>query len=109
MIIDAFKNKMFSVVPTFFSENEASEKSFKQSSKSEELSKSKDEKAREEVFNKVVALDNVLQPGLIKKYFGSNSSVEMFKEFINYKKKDKVVKKLKIFRIEVGLNALKKT
>ena len=53
MIIDAFKNKIFPMVPTGFSEDETSKTSsesgdlsFKESSESEKLPKSKEDETR---------------------------------------------------------------
>ena len=99
MIIDAFKNEIFPMVPTGFSEGEASTSSSEsrrsskvqdhhqkktflekllcwtstRSSESRRSSESTRSSSEENVSGKITMLDNVLQPGLVRKYFEKNS------------------------------------
>ena len=65
MIIDAFKNKIFPMVPTGFSEDEEPSESRDEEENDGRLPKIKEEEALE----KIAAIDDILEPGLVKKYF----------------------------------------
>ena len=64
MIIDAFKNKIFPMVPTGFSEDEEPSESRDEEEKDGRLTTIK-----EEALEKIAAIDDILEPGLVKKYF----------------------------------------
>ena len=64
MIIDAFKNKIFPMVPTGFSEDEEPSESRDEEEKDGRLTTIK-----EEALEKIAAIDDILEPWLVKKYF----------------------------------------
>ena len=64
MIIDAFKNKIFPMVPTGFSEDEEPSESRDEEEKDGRLTT-----VKEEALEKIAAIDDILEPGLVKKYF----------------------------------------
>ena len=77
MIVDAFKNKIFPIIPTGFSEDEEPSENRDEEEKDGRLSTIKEE---EEALEKIAAIDNILEPGLVKKYFKNDSSTDMFKQ-----------------------------
>ena len=62
MIIDAFKNEIFPMVHTGFSEDEEPSESRDEEEKDGRLPKIKEE----EVLEKIAAVDDILEPGLVK-------------------------------------------
>ena len=69
MIIDAFKNKIFPMAPTGFSEDEEPSGSRNEEQKDRRLPTIKEEEALEQIAQ----LDKFYGPGLINKYFLENS------------------------------------
>ena len=78
MIIEAFKNKIFSLSntdyhPEYVSEEERSPKSNISSDTEDELSKQYDE-----LYKAISNVDNKLDSELIRKYFNKGSLLELF-------------------------------
>ena len=105
MIIDAFKNEIFPMVHTGFSEDEEPSESRDEEEKDGRLPKIKEE----EVLEKIAAVDDILEPGLVKKYFKNYSLTDMFEQLNSLvKNQNKIsVKKIKMSLIEAGLEKLK--
>ena len=77
IIIDAFKNEIFPMTPTSFSEDEeTSRDEDKEGKKDDKLPTIKEEKTLE----KIAAVDNILVLGLVKKYFKDGSLTDMFEQ-----------------------------
>ena len=92
MIINAFKNKIFPVIPTGFSSDE------------DEPSKS-DSNEDDELCKKISNADNKLDSALIKKYFNKKSLLEVF-SYLRHSK-NKTIACTKQTLIEVNLYELK--
>ena len=105
MIIDAFKNEVFPMVPTGFSEDEEPSESRDEEEKDGRLRTIKEE---EEALEKI-AVDDLLEPALVKKYFKNDSLTDMFEQFrYRVKNQSKIsAKKIKMTLIEAGLEKLK--
>ena len=109
MIIDAFENKLFPLA----SGNYYYEYNISESEDNEEPSGSGNNtqptmKGRKEI-EKIGIIDNILVPGLVKKYFKNDSLKEMFEQTRDLIKNQSKIsaKKIKIIVIEVGLKKLK--
>ena len=76
MIIDAFKNKICPVVPTGLSEDEEPSESRDEEEKDDILPTIKEEEALE----KIAPIDDILEPGLVKKYFSNDYLKDMFEQ-----------------------------
>ena len=107
MIIDAFKNKIFPMVSTGFSEDE-----------DEEPSESRDEEEKdgrlptikvEEALEKIATIDDILEPGLVKKDFKNDFLTDMFEQLRNLIKNQSKIsaKKIKMSLTEAGLEKIK--
>ena len=63
---------------------------------------------KEEALGKITATDNVLEPGLVKKYFQSDSLKDFYFETKDYiENENKAVKEIKMLFIKHGLIKLK--
>ena len=82
MIINAFKNKIFPMVPTGFSEDEEPSESRDEEKKDGRLPAIKEEEALEEI----AGLDKFCSPDLINKYFLENSLTRIKNKLKDYKK-----------------------
>ena len=105
MVVHAFKNKIITMVPTGFSEDEELSESRDEKEKDDRLPTTKEEEAPE----KIAAIDNILEPGLVKKYFKNNYLTDMFKQLKSLIKNQSKIsaKKVKMSLIEAGLEKLK--
>ena len=106
MITDVFKNKIFPMTPTGFSEDEEPPRDEdKEEKRDDKLSKIKEKEALE----KIAVVDNILEPGLAKKYFKNDSLTDMFEQLKNLVKNQSKMsaKKIKMSLIEAGLEKLK--
>ena len=104
MIIDAFKNKIFSLVPTGFSEDDEPPRD-----KDKEEEKNSRLPTIEEALEKIVAIDYILESGLVKKYFKNDFLTDMFEQLRSLMKNQSKIsaKKIKMLLIEAGLEKLK--
>ena len=60
-------------------------------------------------FENIAAIDDILEPGLVKKYFKNDSLTDMFEQLRNLVKNQSKIsaKKIKMSLIEAGLEKLK--
>ena len=95
MIIDAFKNEIFPVVPIGFSDDEEPSEGRDEEEKDGRLPTIKEE---EEALEKIAAIDDILEPGLVKKYFKNDSLADMFEQLRNLVKNQRKIsaKKIKV-------------
>ena len=103
MIIDAFKTKIFPIVPTGFENDEEPPRDEdKEENQDDRLPRIKEE---EEALEKIAAVDNILEPGLVKRYFKDDSSMDMFEQLRNIVKHQRKIsaKKIQMTLIEAGL------
>ena len=106
MIIDAFKNEILPMVPTGFSEDE-------EPPRDEDKEENKDGRLptikEEEALAKIPAVDDILEPGLVKKYFKNDYLTDMFKQLKSLVENQSKIsaKKIKMALIEAGLEKLK--
>ena len=93
MIIDAFKNKIFPMVPTGFSEEEE-----------EPI----EEEPKEEVSEQITELDKFYSRDLIYKYFLENSLIKIMNKLKDYKKNPEKLQMYNtlITRLNTGLKRL---
>ena len=105
MIIDAFKNEIFPMVPTGFSDDEEPSENRDEEEKDGRLPTIKEEKA----LKKIAAVDDILESGLVKKYFKNNSLTDMFEQLNSLVKNQSKIssKKIKMSLVEAGLEKLK--
>ena len=105
MIIDVFKNKIFPIVPTGFSEDEEPSESRDEEEKNGRLPTIKEEEALE----KIAAIDDILEPGLVKEDFKNDSLTDMFEQLKSLVKNQSKIsaKKIKMSLTEAGLEKLK--
>ena len=94
MIIDAFKNKIFPMVPTGFSEDEEPPRDEdKDEEKDGRLPTIKEEEEPEDeipnvsTFEQITELDKFYGRDLIYEYFLENSLIKIIKKLKDYKKK----------------------
>ena len=104
MIIDAFKNEIFPMVLTCFSEDEKPLESRDEEEKDDKLPT-----INEEELEKIAAMDDILEPGLVEEYFKNDSLTYMFEQLkCLVKNQSKIsVKKNEKSLIEAGLEKLK--
>ena len=74
MIIDAFKHEIFPMVPTGLSEDEEPSESRDEEEKDGRLPTIKEEESLE----KIAAVGDILEPGLVKIYLKNDSLTDMF-------------------------------
>ena len=105
MIIDVFKNKIFPIVPTGFSEDEEPSESRDEEEKNGRLPTIKEEEALE----KIATIDDILEPGLVKEDFKNDSLTDMFEQLKSLVKNQSKIsaKKIKMSLTEAGLEKLK--
>ena len=101
MIIYAFKNKIFPTVPTGFTEDEVPSESRDEEEKDGRMLTIKEEEA----LQKIAAIDDILEPGLVKKYLKNDSLTDMFEQLSSLIKSQSKIsaKKIKMSLIETGL------
>ena len=98
MIIDAFKNEIFPMTPTGFSEDD------EETPRDEDKEEKKDDRLptvkEEEALEKVAAVDDILEPGLVEKYFKNDSLTDMLEQLKNLAKNQSKIsaKKIQMFR-----------
>ena len=107
IIINAFKNEMFPMTPTGFSDEEESPRDeYKKEKKEGRLPTIQEEEA----LGKIAVVDDILETGLVKKYFKNDSLTDMFEQLRNLVKNQSKIssKKIKMTLIEAGIEKLKK-
>ena len=105
MIIDAFKNKIFSTVHTGLIEGEEPSESRDEEEKDGRMPTIKEEEALE----KIAAIDDILEPGLVIRYFKNDSLTDMFEQLRSLIKNQSKISanKIKMSLIKAGLEKLK--
>ena len=115
MIIDAFKNKIFPMVPTGFSEDEKPPRDEdKEEKKDGRLPTIKEEEEPEDeipnisTFEQITELDKFYGRDLIYEYFLENSLIKIIKKLKDYKKNPKKLQMCNnlITRLNIGLKRL---
>ena len=113
VIIDAFKNKLFPLTSGNYYEEVREETP--ESSSPESFSPTIEEEPsgddrlstikEEEALEKIAAIDNILEPGLVKKYFKNDSLTNSFEQLRSLIKNQSKIsaKKIKMTLIEAGL------
>ena len=115
MIIDAFKNKIFPIVPTGFSEDKEPPRVEDEEEKKdgrlptiEEEQGPIEEEPKEEVFEQITELDKFHGRYLIYKYFLENTLIKIIKKLKDYKKNPEKLQTYNdlIPRLNIGLKRL---
>ena len=97
--------KIFPAVPTGFEDDVDKDELLKRHERNSRLPTIKEEEALE----KIAAIDGILEPGLVKKYFKNDSLIYMFEQLRSLVKNQSKIstKKIKMSLIKAGLETLK--